>query len=262
MARPSRNNAEYFTHNADFRNDRRIKAIRGRFGPAGYGLVLMLLETLTDADHTQLSTEELEMELLAGDFGVSVTEIDSLIQLTEKIGVFSRNEDGFLICLDLNKALEQVFEKRNRSRLGAQTGKIPQPATVKPVSVTETPQSKVKKSKVKDTNVSSKPNTTEFDRFWDHYGKKTGSKPTALKEWNKLPKSDQQEAYNAVGRYQAYQSDPQYRKDPERYLKHRVWESEFDLVSKAMDTSPNTALLALIRPQSSPSDDKPYRELT
>lgn len=154
MARPSRNNADYFTHNADFRNDRRIKAIRGRFGPAGYGLVLMLLEALTNADYTQLSTEDLEMELLAGDFGVSVTEINSLLQLAEKIGLFARNEHNLLICPDLNKALEQVFEKRNRSRLVAQTAKKGQPETEIPVSVTETPQSKVKESKVKDTNVS------------------------------------------------------------------------------------------------------------
>lgn len=154
MARPARNNADYFTHNADFRNDRRIKAIRAHFGPAGYGLILMLLEALTESDYTQLSTEELELELLSGDFGVSVTEINSLLQLAEKIGLFARNEAGFLICPDLNKALEQVFEKRNRSRLVAQQAKDKVSVAETGVSATETPQSKVKESKVKDTNVS------------------------------------------------------------------------------------------------------------
>ncbi|QHV97285.1 DUF4373 domain-containing protein [Spirosoma endbachense] len=229
MARPSRNNADYFTHNADLRNDRRIKAIRSRFGPAGYGLTLMLLEVLTDADYTQLNTEELEMELLAGDFGVSVTEIYSLLQLAEKIGFFSRNEQGFLICPDLNKALENVFEKRNRARIVAQTAKESISVAETLVSVTEIPQSKVKKSKVKDTNVSNMPITAEFDRFWDHYGKRTGSKSATLKEWNKLLALEQQAAYDAIDRYKVYQPDPQFRKDPERYLKHRVWESEFTI---------------------------------
>ncbi|GAB4017137.1 Lin1244/Lin1753 domain-containing protein [Spirosoma koreense] len=227
MARPSRNNADYFTHTADLRNDRRIKAIRARFGAAGYGLTLMIMEVLTNADFIQLSTEELEMELLAGDFGVSLTEIHSLLQLAEKIGFFARNEQGFLICPDLNKALEQVFEKRNRSRLVAQQAREGQSATEIPVSVTETPQSKVKKSKVKDTIVSIKPEAGEFDRFWDHYGKKTGSKPVALKEWGKLTKDERQAAHEGIDRYKLYQPDPQFRKDPERYLKHRLWESEF-----------------------------------
>lgn len=151
MARPERNNAEYFTHDADFRNDRRVKAIRSKFGAAGYGLLLMIMETLTDSEFTQLSTDEVEIELLSGDYGVSVTEIHSLLQLSEKIGFFARNEAGMLICPDLNKALEPVFEKRNRARLAAQNTKKPVTVTetpqAPPQSVTETPQSKEKESK-------------------------------------------------------------------------------------------------------------------
>jgi hypothetical protein len=80
MARPIRHNAEYFYHPASLRNDRRVKAIRARLSLAGYALLVMLLEVLTDADDTRLDTDEMEMELLAGDLGVSVTEIDSLLQ--------------------------------------------------------------------------------------------------------------------------------------------------------------------------------------
>ena len=243
MARPSRNNADYFTHNADLRNDRRIKAIRTQFGSAGYGLVLMFMEALTNADYTQLNTEGVEMELLAGDFGVSVTEIYSLLQLAEKIGFFTRNEAGFLICPYLNKALALVFEKRNRSRLTFQRTKEGQSVAETVVSVTETPQSKVKKSKVKDTNVSIKPKSAEFDRFWEHYGKKAGSKKVALSEWEKLSPEDQQCAYEGIGRYKAYQPDSTYRKDPERYIKHRVWESEFtiELTQEAQRAFPAAA---------------------
>ena len=154
MARPSRNNADYFTHDADFRNDRRIKAIRSEFGIAGYGVVVMLLEILTNADGTQLCTDGVEIDLLAGDLGVSVTEINRLLQLAERIGYFTRNETGHLICPDLNQALEPVFEKRNRSRSVAQIARERQSVTAKPVSVTEIPQSRVEESKVEDTSVS------------------------------------------------------------------------------------------------------------
>lgn len=149
MARPSRNNADYFSHSADFRNDRRIKAIRAQLGPAGYGLVLMLMEVLTDADFTQLDTSELELDLLAGDFGVSVTEIGRLLQLAERIGLFARNEAGFLICPDLNKSLEQVFEKRNRSRNAFLSAKGEVSVTETVISVTESTQSKVKEKEKK-----------------------------------------------------------------------------------------------------------------
>lgn len=178
MARHSRNNADYFTHNADFRNDRRIKAIRGTFGAAGYGLILMLLEALTDADNTQLSTGELEMELLAGDFGVSVTEIYSLIQLAEKVQFLGRNEEGFLVCSDLNRALEPVFEKRDRSRKVAQLAKNRQSVTEILVPVTEIPQSKVKKSKVKDTNVSKEKRPSVDEVLKTDYRENVSLKPS------------------------------------------------------------------------------------
>ncbi|GAB3780597.1 hypothetical protein GCM10028818_33080 [Spirosoma horti] len=220
----------------------------------------MLLEAMTDADHIQLSMDELELELLSGDFGVSVTDIHSLIQLAEKISLFVRNEVGFLICPDLNKGLEQVFEKRNRSRLVALEAKEKVTATETDIPVTETTQSKVKESKVKDTKVSNKPDTTEFNRFWDQYGKKTGSKPAAMREWNKLARPDQQAAYDGIDRYQAYQPDSQYRKDPERYLKHKLWESEFEVAPRPTGQIP-TASYVPIQPQTSSTANKPYREL-
>ncbi len=147
MARPIRNNAVYFTHEANLRNDRRIKAIRTQCGAAGYGMLHMLLEALTDADFTQLSTDEEELELLAGDFGVSVTEIHSLLQIGEKVKFFARNEAGLLICPDLNTWLSSVFEKRNRARNAAKPDKPGITVTETPVPVTVIPQSKVKESK-------------------------------------------------------------------------------------------------------------------
>ncbi len=140
MARPPRHNAEYFTHSAALRNDRRVKAIRTALGAAGYGIFHMLLDT-----------SELEVELLAGDFGVSATEIHSLLQFAEKVGYFTRTEAGLLICPELNKWLEPVFEKRNRARNTAKPDLLPQADAVTGVSVTENPQSKVKESRVKES---------------------------------------------------------------------------------------------------------------
>lgn len=151
MARPTRNNAEYFYHSANFRNDRRVRAIRARFGAAGYGLLLMLMEALTDSEFTKIATDETELELLAGDFGVSVAEIDSLLQICEKVGLFCRDNDGNLVSLELNESLKSVFEKRNRSREAFEKAKKDVSVTETPISATESTRSKKNRSKEKES---------------------------------------------------------------------------------------------------------------
>lgn len=158
MARPTRTNAEYFYHPATFRNDRRVKAIRARYGACGYGLLMMLVELLTDADNITLATDDMELELLAGDLSVPVEEVSSLIQTAEKVGLFTRNELGLLKCPQLDEWLAPVFEKRNRAKNAATAAKLPQPATEIGVSVTETQpveNSTVEYSKGEDNTTSS-----------------------------------------------------------------------------------------------------------
>jgi len=79
MARPTKNNADFFGHDHDMRNHRKIKAIRAKFGLVGYAIWSMFLEVLTGAEENRWTYNELETELLAGDFGVSVTEIRDLL---------------------------------------------------------------------------------------------------------------------------------------------------------------------------------------
>ena len=158
MARPIRQNADYYTHCASLRNDRRVKAIRTAHGAAGYGIFVMLLEVLTDADNTTLAVDGMELELLAGDFGVTSDEINSVILFAQKVGYFATDASGMLICSDLNEWLAPVFDKRSRSKNAVNPGFLSQKLPVRgvsvtetPVSVTETPQSKVKESKVKES---------------------------------------------------------------------------------------------------------------
>ena len=139
MARPTRTNAEYFYHPATFRNDRRVKAIRARYGACGYGLLLMLIELLTDADNTALPTDEMEIELLAGDLSSTVEDVTNLIQAAEKVGLFGRNAAGMLKCPQLDEWLAPVFDKRNRARNTPTPPKLSQPVTETPITVTETP---------------------------------------------------------------------------------------------------------------------------
>lgn len=65
MARPIKDNADYFTHDADMRDDPKIKALRRKFKAEGYGIWNMLLEAITDSDNFRL---KIDLEIMAGDF--------------------------------------------------------------------------------------------------------------------------------------------------------------------------------------------------
>ena len=64
-----------------------------------------------------------------------------------------------------------------------------------------------------------------FDDFYDLYEKKRG-RPNAEKFWNKLTQKEKEECMAAVPAYVASTPDKTYRKDPERYLRHKAFQDE------------------------------------
>lgn len=83
------------------------------------------------------------------------------------------------------------------------------------------------------THISNKDNSNKesskkddrFDEFWELYGKKVGKENTR-KQWSKLKESEKDAILVAVPYYTRARPEAVYRKDPERYLKHKVWEDE------------------------------------
>jgi len=153
MARPVKNFCDYFPHDRDMRNHKKVKAIRTQFGITGYAIWVMLLETLTGSDGNVLEYSDLEFELLSGDYGISGAEIRRVLDyciLLEMLFI----KDGFIHSESLNERLAPVYEKRrvNVRKSSKQLrvhGKFSNNNTVAgDVSVTEMPQSKVNKSKV------------------------------------------------------------------------------------------------------------------
>ena len=166
MARPIKNYCDYFPHDRDMRNHRKVKAIRTKFGVIGYVIWSMTLEYLTGIDGNVLEYSDVEFELMAGDFGVSATEIRDVLDYCIKLEMLFLN-NGFINSESLDERLVPVYEKRGRSKSNSRkqqrvNGKFVISNTVSDgVSVAEKPQSKVNKSKVKET----KPNIEEFLSF-------------------------------------------------------------------------------------------------
>ena len=118
MARPKKYNAEYFTHDADMRNDVKIKALRRKFSHTGYAVWNYLLETLTDNDYFEITWDEINIELLAADYDVSVEELTEIVEYCVKIGLLQLENDVLRSDAHQNRFRELLDNRFKRSEAG------------------------------------------------------------------------------------------------------------------------------------------------
>lgn len=238
MARPPKNNCDYFPHDAGMRNHKKVKAIRSKFGINGYGIWSMVLEHLTGSDGNVFPYSDLEFELMSGDFMVSATEIRSVVDYCISLEMLFNN-NGFISSESLDERLAPVYEKRGKAKElsknqlrnnGKFVAEIPI-ATV--VSVAEMPQSKVKeikgnKSEVKESEFPAVADIflwPSFDNFWNIYDKKQ-DRPKCEKKWEKINQEAREKIMLHLEDYILSTPDKQYRKNPLTYLNSESWENE------------------------------------
>lgn len=151
MARPIRNNADYFPHDADMRNDLKIRALRREYGLEGYAIWSMFLEVLTDSDYFQYQWTETSIELLAGDFEIEPQKLKDIISYCQKINLLT-NDGEYVFTEKLINRLETVLRRRKRQRKDLYE-ELSTPITPnETVFDLENPQSKEKKNKVNFTD--------------------------------------------------------------------------------------------------------------
>lgn len=114
MARPKKNNADYFSHESEMRNDVKIKALRRKFSHTGYAVWNYLLEVLTDAEGFSIRWEELDIELYAADFDLDTTELTDIVNYCIKLGLLQIS-NNMLYCDNLTSSFEGLMNKRGRA---------------------------------------------------------------------------------------------------------------------------------------------------
>lgn len=150
MARPKRDNADYHTHDKDMRNSKRIKALRKKFSHLGYSIYNMILEVLTDADHFRHVWDELNIELLAGDFDIEADKLVEIVNYCVRLELLSV-EDGYIFSFEHINRFNRLLSKRKRDNTevsGSLTAGNELKEEFPAVSVVENPQSIVKNSKL------------------------------------------------------------------------------------------------------------------
>lgn len=140
MARPIKNNADYFPHDAHMRNDPRVLALRRKHGLSGYAVYVMTIESMSNASNFRLDVSLTGREIMAGDFGIDETTLDSILKYCVQIDLFQLGND-VLTCNSLNKRFESLINRRVS----------PAETTQKLAETTQEPYSKVKESKVKQS---------------------------------------------------------------------------------------------------------------
>ena len=172
MARPIKNYCDYFTHDRDMRNHRKVKALRNKFNISGYAIWVMILEYLTGVDGNEFENSDNELEIISGDFGVSVDDIRDVLNYCLKLEMlFEKN--GFIHSESLDERLSVVYEKRKVSKEVSKKqyrskGKYEVKKTESGVVLSETmPQSKEEKSKEEKRIISKDGKTAEADKKFD-----------------------------------------------------------------------------------------------
>jgi hypothetical protein len=114
MGRPIKYDAEYFSHSVHLRDDLKNKALRKKHGLIGYGVYLMILETLAGSPLIQLELTELQYEMLSGDFDIEVIDLAQIIEYSIHLNILQL-DNGMLRSQILDDSLTQLFSHRKMS---------------------------------------------------------------------------------------------------------------------------------------------------
>jgi hypothetical protein len=113
MARPTKQNVDYFSHDCDMRNDVKIKALRRKYKHLGYSIYIITLELLGDTEYFQMKWDDMNIELLASEYDCDTDELNDIIQYCIQLDLLQLTY-GYLHCENFTKRLEETVLSRRK----------------------------------------------------------------------------------------------------------------------------------------------------
>jgi hypothetical protein len=156
---------------------------------------------------------------LSKETGISESKIERLLTYFEKTEqqIEQRKTNTNRLISILNWDKYQVIEQPTKQRVNNnRTTSEQRVNTLKEYKEDE--EIKEEEEEIKQTILS-------FDEFWDLYGKKVG-KTKAQDLFEKTTEAERKLIKEFIPKYKISKPEVKYRKDPERFLKYKVWEDE------------------------------------
>ena len=150
MARPTKHNVDYFSHDCDMRNDIKIKALRRKYKHLGYSIYNITLELLGDTEYFQMKWDDATIELLTADYDCDNEELKEVINYCIQLNLLQLTH-GHLHCDNFTKRLEETVLSRRKDYCSDNSpiSKLNEVNVYNnEVNVNNNTQSKVKESKV------------------------------------------------------------------------------------------------------------------
>jgi hypothetical protein len=113
MARPTKNNVDYFSHDCDMRNDIKIKALRRKYKHLGYSIYIITLELLGDTEYFQMKWNDDVIELLSSEYDCDTDELKEIINYCIQLDLLQLTY-GYLHCVNFTKRLEDTVLSRRK----------------------------------------------------------------------------------------------------------------------------------------------------
>jgi len=213
--------AYYFPHDSNARNDQRLLRVRMKYGMEGYGIYFGIIEILREQSDYKLGS--CQFESIAYDLRVDVKKVEDIV-MGEFVLFEWDSEYSEFWSTSLKRRMEKLdLIKQKRAEAGRVGGKSKASAKAK---VKQTQASKVKESRVDKSKVNKNILNIEFEKFWNLYNYKVGSKSKVLKKWESLTDLDRGMVMEHLPHYIKSTPDKQFRKHPATYLNNQGWFDE------------------------------------
>ncbi len=111
MGRPARMDADYFPHGIALRDHVGMKALRRKHKLIGYAVYCMMMEVLAASHLQEFEMNDLQYELLAGDFQVDELHLREILAYMLKLNLFQYIE-GKIRSQILDDLLRPLWTKR------------------------------------------------------------------------------------------------------------------------------------------------------
>lgn len=239
MARPQRNDVDYFPHAVT--HGKKMFYLRDKYGNDGYAVWFILLEQLGKANYHYLHLQdEISIKYLCVDMKVSEDTLLSIINELVLLGEIDKElwESCKVIFIEkFAQSISDAYAKRQNAQIDKNglrvllqdkgilkqvksTLKLPKEL----LNYTDNPQRIVKDSKGKESKEES------FERFWNLYDKKK-DRVKCLKAFEKID-IEIEVILKSVSEYVNSTPELKYRKNPLTWLNGRCWEDELTTVKK------------------------------